>query len=93
MTHALSLALPCILLGFSNGIVVANSMAGAIDASGAHVGTGTGIVGAWQMATGGIAGAIIIALGGAQEFVIAGGAVILMATIAVLSMLYVYRRK
>ena len=45
------------------------------------------------MATGGIAGAIIIALGGAQEFVIAGGAVILMATIAVLSMLYVYRRK
>ena len=80
------------LLGFSNGIVVANSMAGAIDASGTHVGTGTGIVGAWQMAAGGIAGAIIIALGGAQQFVIAGVAVIVMAMISVLSMLYVYRK-
>ncbi len=93
LTHALSLALPCMLLGFSNGIVVANSMAGAIDASGAHVGTGTGIVGAWQMAAGGIAGAVIIALGGAQHFVIAGVAIIIMAVISVLSMLYVYRRK
>lgn len=92
LTHALSLALPCMLLGFSNGIVVANSMAGAIDASGTHVGTGTGIVGAWQMAAGGIAGAIIIALGGAQQFVIAGVAVIVMAMISVLSMLYVYRK-
>jgi len=64
-TSALSLALPCCLFGFANGIIVANTTVGAISASGNHRGTGTGIVGAWQMATGGIASAIIVALGGA----------------------------
>lgn len=89
-THALSIALPCCLFGFSNGIIVANTTAGAISSAGKHGGTGTGIVGAWQMATGGIAGAIIIALGGAQVFSIAAGVLIIMSAIAVISMLYVY---
>ena len=93
MTHALSLALPCCLFGFSNGIVVANATIGAISASGQHAGTGTGIVGSWQMATGGIAGAIIVALGGAQQFDIASGVLIVMAIVSVLSMLYVYLRR
>ena len=92
-THALSLALPCCLFGFSNGIVVANATIGAISSSGRHVGTGTGIVGAWQMATGGIAGAIIVALGGAQVFSVAAGALIVMSVISVLSMFYVYQRR
>ena len=89
-THALALALPCCLFGFSNGIVIANSTIGAISASGRHAGTGSGIVGAWQMASGGIAGAIIVALGGAQVFSIAAGTLIVMSIIAVLSMFYVY---
>jgi DHA1 family bicyclomycin/chloramphenicol resistance-like MFS transporter len=92
MTHALSLALPCCLFGFSNGIVVANATVGAISESGRHVGTGTGIVGAWQMATGGISGAIIVALGGAQVFAVAAGALIVMSIVSVMSMLYVYRK-
>ena len=92
MTHALSLALPCCLFGFCNGIIVANSTVGAITASGNHRGTGTGIVGAWQMATGGIAGALIVWLGGAQNFTIAIGCVIAMACASVMSMLSVYRR-
>lgn len=91
-THALSLAIPCCLFGFSNGIVVANAIVGAISESGANAGTGTGIVGAWQMATGGIAGAIIVALGGAQVFSIAAGGLILMSIISVASMMFVYRQ-
>lgn len=93
MTHALSLALPCCLFGFANGIIVANTTVGAITAAGSHRGTGTGIVGAWQMATGGIAGAIIIALGGALHFNVAGLAVSAMACVSVLSMLYVYKNR
>jgi len=90
MTHALSLALPCILFGFSNGIIVANTTVGAISALSNHLGTGTGIVGAWQMATGGIAGAIIVALGGAEVFSIAAVALILMCIVSVVSMLMVF---
>lgn len=92
MTHALSLALPCSLFGFSNGIIIANTTVGAISASGKHMGTGSGIVGAWQMATGGIAGAIIVALGGTQVFSIAAGALIFMSIIAVISMIFVFKQ-
>ena len=90
MTHAFSLALPCAVFGFSNGIIVANTTVGAISALSRHVGTGSGIVGAWQMATGGIAGAIIIALGGAHNFSIAAGALVIMCIVSVASMLMVF---
>ena len=92
-THALALALPCGLFGFSNGIIVANSTMGALAAAGKHAGTGSGLIGSWQMATGGIAGAIIVALGGAQVFSIAAGILIVMSLIAVASMVYVYKHK
>jgi len=93
LTHALSLGVPCALFGFGNGIIVANSTVGAITAAGVHRGTGTGIVGAWQMATGGVAGAIIVALGGAATFWVAATVVIVMAVIACGSMWYVYQQK
>ncbi len=89
ITHALSLAIPCCIFGFGNGIVVANTTIGAITAAGKFAGTGSGVVGAWQMATGGIAGAIIIAMGGDQIFSVAAGALIVMSIIAVVSMIYV----
>ncbi|MFK8080698.1 MAG: hypothetical protein AB8B97_10465 [Granulosicoccus sp.] len=89
-THALSIALPCCLFGFSNGIIVANTTIGAIASAGKNSGTATGIVGAWQMATGGIAGAIIVLLGGAQVFSIATGVLVIMSLLAVLSMIYVF---
>ena len=91
MKHALSLALPGILFGFANGIVVANTTIGAISAAGRHAGTGTGLAGAWQMAVGGIAGAIIVGLGGAQDFRLAVSGLILMSMISVGSIFYVYR--
>lgn len=93
MTSALSLALPCCLFGFANGITVANTTVGAITAAGSHRGTGTGIVGAWQMATGGIASAIIITLGGAQYFWVAASAVIAMAVVSVASMSFVFKNR
>ena len=92
-TSALSLALPCCLFGFANGIIVANTTVGAITSAGDHRGTGTGIVGAWQMAAGGIASAVIIALGGAQNFSVAATAVILMACVSIVSMGFVYKRR
>ncbi len=73
MRHALSLAIPGILFGFANGIVVANTTIGAISASGRHAGTGTGLTGAWQMTVGGVAGAIIVGMGGAKDFQLAAG--------------------
>lgn len=92
-THALSLAVPCSLFGFANGIIIANTTVGAISSAGIHRGSGTGIVGAWQMAAGGIASAVIVAMGGAQTFSIAAFAVIVMACVSVFSMLYVYKHR
>lgn len=92
-THALSLAIPCALFGFGNGIINANTTAGALSEAGKHAGTGTGIIGAWQMGTGGIAGAIIVAIGGTQTFSIAVAVLFIMSLIAVLSMLYVYKHR
>ena len=85
-THALSLAIPCALFGFANGITLANTTAGSIAAAGKHAGTGTGLAGAWQMATGGIAGALIIALGGDQVFSVAANVLIIMSMISIACM-------
>jgi len=93
MTHALSLALPCCLFGFGNGIVVANTIIGAISESGKHAGTGTGIVGAAQMGMSGLAGAVIVAFGGSQHFWVASVILIVMALVSVVSMLYVYAQR
>ena len=71
---------------------MANATIGAISVTGKHAGTGTGIVGSWQMAAGGIAGAAIVAMGGAQYFDIAAGVLIFMGVVSVLSMMYVFRQ-
>ena len=92
-SHPIALALPCMLYGLSNGIVVANTTIGAISASGRHAGTGTGLAGAMQMAAGGIFGSLIIALGGAEDFLLASTVLGAMAATAVVSMIYVYRRR
>lgn len=93
MTHALALALPCCLFGFSNGIVIANATVGAISSAGQHAGTGSGLTGAGQMAAGAIAGSIIVGLGGARNFQLAAAGLILMSLVSVASIAYVYRRR
>jgi len=92
-THGLALGIPGIIFGFGNGIVVANSTVGAMSAAGKHGGTGTGLAGAWQMAAGGIAGALIIAFGGAENFTVAAGALVLMSIVSVGTMFYVYSHR
>ena len=94
MTHPLSLAIPGMLFGFSNGIIIANTFIGAISACDKkHAGTGSGLAGAMQMAVGGISGSLIIALGGADNFLIASGGLIVMSILSVVSVSYVYRRR
>ena len=93
MTHPLSLALPCCLFGFSNGIVIANSTIGAISAAGPNAGTGTGLAGAWQMAAGGLFGSIIVGLGGAQNFLIGATGMVLMSIASVFSIAVVFRMR
>lgn len=92
LAHPLAIALPCCLFGFSNGIVISNTVVGAIHASDHNAGTGTGLLGAWQMAIGGVMGAVIIGLGGAEDFLLAVGILIIMSVISVTSMFYVYRQ-
>ncbi|MBX2824683.1 MAG: multidrug effflux MFS transporter [Gammaproteobacteria bacterium] len=92
-SHGLALALPGMLFGLGNGIVVANSTVGAMSAAGKHAGTGTGLAGAWQMAAGAVAGALIIGLGGASDFTIASGALVLMSMVSVSAMYFVYVRR
>jgi len=91
MAYPLAIALPCCLFGLSNGIVISNTVVGAIHASGDHAGTGTGLLGAWQMAFGGFIGAVIIGLGGAEDFLLAVLFLIFMSVISVTSISYVYR--
>lgn len=92
MTHPLAIALPCCLFGFSNGIVISNTVVGAIHATGHNAGTGTGLLGAWQMAISGVMGSAIIGLGGAEDFFLAAGILIIMSVISVTSIFNVYRQ-
>ena len=91
MTHVLYLVFPCCLFGFSNGIIIANSTVSAIAAAGRHSGTGTGIVGAWQMALSGIAGSLIIAFGGDLNFFVGTNVMFIMSISALASMIWVYQ--
>jgi hypothetical protein len=93
MAHPLSLAIPCCLYGLSNGVIVGNTTVGAINASGSNAGTGGGLVGAWQMAVGGLAGSAIVGFGGAENFLLAAFCLILMSTGALLSIIYVFRKR
>lgn len=94
MAHPIWLAIPGMLFGFSNGISIANTTMGAISACDKkYAGTGSGLTGAWQMAVGGIAGSLIIALGGADNFLLASGGLILMSLISVSSIAYLYQQR
>ena len=67
-THPLYISLPIILFGLGNGFTVANCIIGGVSTTGSHSGTATGIAGALQMSSGGIIGAIVISLGGDENF-------------------------
>ena len=79
------LALICMLFGCSNGFAVANSMTGAINSSKFNKGAASGLMGAFQVGSGGLAGFLIIYFGGAQNFNICIYALFIMSGISIIS--------
>ena len=79
------LALICMLFGCSNGFAVANSMTGAINSSKFNKGAASGLMGAFQVGSGGLAGFLIIYFGGAQNFNICLYALFIMSGISIIS--------
>ena len=57
--------------GFSNGLVIANTIIAAVRAAGPHSGAATGLCGALQMGFSAVLGSLIIALGGDSNFKLA----------------------
>ena len=73
------------LFGCSNGFAVANSMTGAINSSKLNKGAASGLMGAFQVGSGGLAGFLIIYFGGAQNFNICLYALFIMSGISIIS--------
>ena len=61
------LAIPMLLVGLSNGVIIANSIIIASSAIPKLRGSATGLVGAMQMGAGGISGTVAIWLGADQS--------------------------
>ena len=81
----LLLSFLCFCFGVCNGLVIANAMICSMRAAGRNSGSGTGLLGAMQMLFGGVAGSVIIALGGADHFNVTASGLLIMALCAVLS--------
>lgn len=62
-----ALAIPMLLLGFSNGVIIANSIIIAASSIPRLRGSATGLVGAMQMGAGGVSGTIAIFLGADKD--------------------------
>ena len=71
------------MFGFTNGLVVANGMIGAINATKSNQGAASGLMGALQVGFGGVFGFLIIYLGGATNFYISLVGMSIMATISI----------
>jgi DHA1 family bicyclomycin/chloramphenicol resistance-like MFS transporter len=89
--HPAWLSACCALFGMSNGICIANSMICAMRASGQHAGSGAGLVGAGQMAAGGLAGTIVIGLGGATSFAVCMIISMILVCLSILGAVIGYR--
>ena len=88
---AISLALPCMLFGFSNGFTVANATIGGISTAGKHAGTGSGLIGAMTMICGGVGGAAVIYFGAANDISIGVKGMLVMLSISFLCGSYIIR--
>ena len=90
---SLTLSLICVLFGCSNGFAVANSMTGAINSSKLNKGAASGLMGAFQVGSGGLAGFLIIFFGGAENFNICLFALFIMSGISIISSYLVLNKK
>ena len=91
----ITIALPCGLFGFGNGILISNATIGAISSAGKYAGTGSGFTGAWQMIAGASFGVIIVALGGTESMFITVCSVIGISLLSIFCLTYtfIYRDK
>ena len=89
----LALSLICILFGCSNGFAVANSMTGAINSSKLNKGAASGLMGAFQVGSGGLVGFLIIFFGGAENFNICLFALFIMSGISIISSYLILHKK
>ena len=90
--HPLSLAIPCILFGFANGLTIANATIGGLSSIEQHVGTGSGLIGSVTMITGGVGGAVLIVLGADKSVIIGITGLLLMLFLSLCSAMYIYRQ-
>jgi len=88
----LALSLICVLFGCSNGFAVANSMTGAINSSKSNKGAASGLMGAFQVGSGGLAGFLIIFFGGAENFNICLTALFIMSGISIISSYLIFKK-
>ena len=79
----LSLLLICV--GFAHGFIVANAIISSLADMGAHSGSANGIGAALHMLIGGLAGSLIISLGGATDFWICMLVNLIMGALSVLA--------
>ncbi len=79
--------------GVANGLIVANSLVGAIRAAGPHSGAATGLCGALQMACSAGLGSLVIWLGGDTDFPLAVGICWVMTAVGLLCGFAVIRRR
>jgi len=89
----MALSLICLLFGCSNGFAVANSMTGAINSSKSNKGAASGLMGAFQVGSGGLAGFLIIFFGGAENFNICLTALFIMAGISIISSYLILKKR
>jgi DHA1 family bicyclomycin/chloramphenicol resistance-like MFS transporter len=89
----LTLSLICIVFGCSNGFAVANSMTGAINSTKSNKGSASGLMGAFQVGCGGLAGYLIILFGGAEDFYICILALFIMSGISIISSSFILINK
>ena len=89
----MALSLICVLFGCSNGFAVANSMTGAINSSKSNKGAASGLMGAFQVGSGGLAGFLIIFFGGAENFNICLIALFIMSGISIISSYLIFKKR
>ena len=79
--------------GVANGLIVANSLVGAIRAAGPHSGAATGLCGALQMACSAGLGSLVIWLGGDTDFHLAIGICWVMTAVGLACSLAALQRR
>ncbi len=85
VSHPILIGIPSFFFGFSAGFVMATTTMGAIASAGELGGSASGIVGATQMGFGVLGGAMVVGVGGYEQF---EKGVVVLISLAVLSTVF-----